>query len=82
MVFRNHLNRVFLASMRIFFGPLCNWANIVLLLLMFTVVGCNTLKKVGDDELLLTKNSIYADDEKVSNDDVRSLIALKPNSDI
>ncbi|UII76755.1 outer membrane protein assembly factor [Flagellimonas sp. HMM57] len=68
--------------MRIFFGPLCNWAKIGLLLLMFTVVGCNTLKKVGDDELLLTKNTIYADDEKVSDDDVRSLIAQKPNSDL
>ncbi|MEZ4811651.1 MAG: BamA/TamA family outer membrane protein [Allomuricauda sp.] len=49
---------------------------------MLTMVGCNTLKKVGDDELLLTKNSIYADDEKITDSDIKSLIVQKPNSSV
>ncbi|WP_097046257.1 BamA/TamA family outer membrane protein [Flagellimonas pacifica] len=61
-------------------GLMCNWAKIRLLLLMLTMVGCNTLKKVGDDELLLTKNSIFTDGEKIKNEDIKSLIAQKPNS--
>ncbi len=65
-----------------FLSPMCNWAKIGLLLLVFTIVGCNTLKKVDDDELLLINNTIYADDEKVSNDAVKSLILQKPNSNV
>ncbi|MDC6365963.1 MULTISPECIES: BamA/TamA family outer membrane protein [Flavobacteriaceae] len=49
---------------------------------MLTTTGCNTLKKVGDDELLLTKNSIYADEEKITDSDIRSLIVQKPNSSV
>ena len=68
--------------MRGSYGLLRYWAKIGLLLLMLTMVGCNTLKKVEDDELLLIKNSIYADDEKISNEDIRGLIAQKPNSTV
>lgn len=49
---------------------------------MLTMVGCNTLKKVEDHELLLTKNSIYADEDKVTDEDIRSLIFQKPNSSV
>ena len=49
---------------------------------MLTMVGCNTLKKVGEDELLLTKNSIFADGKKIKSDDIRSLISQKPNSSL
>jgi outer membrane protein assembly factor BamA len=61
---------------------LSNWAKIGLLLLILIVAGCNTLKKVGEDELLLTKNSIYVDEEKVTDSDIRSLIYQKPNSNV
>ncbi len=57
-----------------------NIAKIALLLLGITITSCNALKRVDDNELLLTKNSIYADDEKVLNEDVQSLIVQKPNS--
>ena len=57
-------------------------AKIRLLLLMLLVTACNTLKKVGDDELLLTKNTIYADGEKVSGEDLKGLLAQKPNSHV
>ncbi len=68
--------------MKGFFGLMHCWAKIGLLLLMLTMAGCNTLKKVEDHEFLLTKNSIYADDEKISDEAVRSLIAQKPNSSL
>lgn len=68
--------------MRVLLGLMHNWAKIGLLLLMLTMAGCNTLKKVEDDELLLTKNSIYADDEKISDSDIKSLISQKPNSSL
>jgi hypothetical protein len=61
---------------------MCNRAKIGLLLLMFSMAGCNTLKKVGDDELLLTKNSIYIDDEKVTDGEIKGLIDQKPNSSV
>ena len=61
---------------------MCNWTKIALLLLMFSIAGCNTLKKVGDDELLLTKNSIFVDDEKVTDSEIKGLIDQKPNSSV
>ncbi|WP_396592098.1 BamA/TamA family outer membrane protein [Allomuricauda sp. R78024] len=66
-------------------GFLClmrNKAKIGLLLLMVAMIGCNTLKRVDDNELLLTKNSIYADEEKIKDDNIQSLIAQKPNSSL
>lgn len=63
-------------------GLMGNWAKIGLLLLMLGTMGCNTLKKVGDDELLLTKNSIYIDDEKVNESKIKGLISQKPNSSV
>lgn len=66
-------------------GFLClmrNKAKIGLLLLMVAMIGCNTLKRVDDNELLLTKNSIYADQEKIKDDNIQSLIAQKPNSSL
>jgi len=44
------------------------------------VTSCNTLKRVGDDELLIAKNTIYADSIKITDDDINSLIVQKPNS--
>ncbi|MDC6384309.1 outer membrane protein assembly factor [Flagellimonas taeanensis] len=63
-------------------GLMGNWAKIGLLLLMLSTMGCNTLKKVGEDELLLTKNSIYVNEEKVSTSEIKGLISQKPNSSV
>ncbi len=68
--------------MRVLFREMGNKAKIGLLLLMVVFWGCNTLKKVGDDELLLTKNSIYADDEKVGSETIQRLVVQKPNSNL
>ena len=64
------------------FGVSCNWAKIGLLLLLLSILGCNTLKKVGEDELLLTKNTILVDDEKVTSSEIKGLITQKPNSNV
>jgi len=64
------------------FGVTCNWAKIGLLLLLLSILGCNTLKKVEEDELLLTKNTILVDDEKVTSSEVKGLIRQKPNSSV
>ncbi len=63
--------------------PLCsdnNLAKISLLFLAVMVTSCSTLKRVGDDELLIVKNTIYADSLKIADEDINSLIVQKPNS--
>ncbi len=57
-----------------------NATKISLLLLVIAMTSCNALRRVGDNELLLTKNTVYADSAKVNNEDVHSLIYQKPNS--
>ena len=59
-----------------------NYTKIGLLLLGFATTSCNTLKRVDDNELLLTKNVIYTDDKKIYDKDIYSLISLKPNSTV
>ncbi len=57
-----------------------NIAKIGLLLLGIAITSCNALKRVGEDELLLSNNNIYANGEKVVDEDIQSLIVQKPNS--
>lgn len=59
-----------------------SYAKIVLFLVAATLASCNTLKRVEDDELLLTGNTILADGEKVVDEDIRSLIVQEPNSSV
>lgn len=55
-------------------------AKISLLLLSIAITSCDALKRVGEEERLLTKNNILANGEKVTEEDVQSLIVQKPNS--
>ncbi|WP_422084168.1 BamA/TamA family outer membrane protein [Ulvibacterium sp.] len=68
--------------MRMHLGTIGTRAKISLLLIGFAITSCNTLKRVGEDELLLVKNTIYADSLKVTDEDIESLIIQKPNSSI
>src|SRR5690606_5098078 len=68
--------------MRGFFGLMGNRAKIGLLLLILGSMGCNTLKKVEDDQLLLTKNTFYIDSVKTKSSELKGLISQKPNSSI
>ncbi|WP_370588485.1 BamA/TamA family outer membrane protein [Robiginitalea sp. SC105] len=45
-----------------------------------SICSCNTLKRVEEDEKLLTEVSIYADGEKITDPLVNSLVLQKPNS--
>ncbi len=57
-----------------------NIAKISLLLLVAALTSCNALKRVEEDEVLVIKNTIYADEEKVTDEDVESLVIQEPNS--
>ena len=54
--------------------------KIGLLSIVVLLASCNTLKRVGENELLLSKNNIFEDQQKISNQDIESLIIQKPNS--
>ncbi len=65
--------------------PLCikkNMAKIRLLFLAIAITSCNSLKRVDEDEHLISRNTVFADDEKVKNEDIESLILQKPNSSV
>ncbi|NNK20757.1 MAG: BamA/TamA family outer membrane protein [Flavobacteriaceae bacterium] len=55
-------------------------AKIGIFLLIALLSSCNTLKRVGEDELLLTKNTILVDGEKILDEDIKSLIVQEPNT--
>ena len=57
-----------------------NTVKIVLLFLGIIITSCNALKRVEENELLLVGNTIIADSAKVSDENINSLIAQKPNS--
>jgi hypothetical protein len=59
-----------------------NIAKIGLFLLIAAFTSCNTLRRVEDDQLLLTKNNIYVNSEKIKSEDIRSLVLQEPNSTI
>ncbi|MBT8296901.1 MAG: outer membrane protein assembly factor [Maribacter sp.] len=55
-------------------------AKISLLFFAIILASCNALKRVDEYELLLKKNTIYADDAKVNDEAIQSLIIQEPNS--
>ena len=59
-----------------------NIAKISLLFLVVIITSCNTLKRVSDEELLIVRNTIYADSLKINDEDINSLIVQKPNSSV
>lgn len=68
--------------MGISFPFINNAAKISLLFLVVVFNSCDTLKRVGENQLLLKKNSIYVDSAEVKNADVESLILQEPNRTI
>jgi len=57
-------------------------AKIGVFLLLLILSSCNAIKKVSDQEFLLTKNTIYADSIKVTKDEIKNLISQKPNTNV
>lgn len=52
----------------------------ILLLLTLFISSCNSVKRVKDNEHLLTKNSVIVNGEKSSDPKLEELIVQKPNS--
>lgn len=44
--------------------------------------SCNAVKKVGENEFLLTKNTVLENGKKIGNEEINSLLYQKPNSSI
>lgn len=55
-------------------------AKIPLILLLSVLFSCNTTKRVGEGEYLLTKNTIYVDSVKTTNRSVHSQLYQQPNA--
>ena len=65
------------------FSALANLCSkIAILFLVLAFVGCNAVKYVGEDQHLLTKNTILVDEKKVSDETIKNLILQKPNSSV
>lgn len=56
--------------------------KIAVIFLILSIASCNAVKRVNDDQLLLTKNNIYVNGEKESREAVRNLISQQPNSSL
>jgi len=67
-------------AMGISFGYTKTSAKISLIFLAVVINSCNTLKRVGENELLLKENTIYANDEEVNDEAIESLIAQESNT--
>ncbi len=68
--------------MKIHRGFTNRFVKIGLLSIVVFISSCNTLRRVGENELLLTKNNIFADQVKVKDANIESLIVQEPNSKV
>lgn len=57
-------------------------AKLGYIFLALVIFSCNTLKRVEDGELLLSDFSIEANDQKIKDQTVQSLVIQKPNSSV
>ncbi len=57
-------------------------ARISLLALATLISSCNSLRRVGANELLVKKNTIYADSIKITDEAIEGFIIQEPNSTI
>lgn len=55
-------------------------AKISVLFLAFAIASCNSLRRVDEDELLITKNNLLNNGEKVTDESIETLIIQKPNT--
>ncbi|QCE40630.1 BamA/TamA family outer membrane protein [Psychroserpens sp. NJDZ02] len=55
---------------------------VVLLVLTLLINGCDTVKRVADNQQLLTKNTLTINNQKVTNDTISNLLYQKPNTTI
>jgi len=73
---------VFLIPMRTGL-PIKNYcAKLSLFCIALITVSCNSLKRVDEHELLITKNAVLVDSIKISDETIENLIIQKRNSDL
>ncbi len=68
--------------MRIILPNKKSYAKISLLLVVVVLTACNSLKRVDDNEMLISKNVIQVDSATINNELIESLIIQKPNSNL
>ncbi|MGS2740026.1 translocation and assembly module lipoprotein TamL [Sinomicrobium sp. M5D2P17] len=56
--------------------------KIAVIFLILSIASCNAVKRVNDDQLLLTKNNIYVNGEKETDETLRNLILQHSNSSL
>ncbi|WP_121667744.1 translocation and assembly module lipoprotein TamL [Mesonia aquimarina] len=56
--------------------------KISLILLVGIILGCNAVKRVDENEHLLTENSIYQDGEKISTKEIYGQLSQRPNIEL
>ncbi len=78
---QTHLNNPFKNSIFDFVLPIRFMKKLFLfLLLILFLSGCNSVKRVKDNEHLLTKNIITVNEKKNTNSELNELVVQKPNS--
>jgi outer membrane protein assembly factor BamA len=50
------------------------------ILIAYCITSCNVVKRVGENEHLLTQTSIHVNDKKTGDEDINNLVLQKPNS--
>ena len=60
-------------------GPRTWRTSLLLALTSLLFVGCSSVKRVGDNQYLLTKNTIYLEGEKIRSDQENNLLLQQPN---
>ncbi|WP_027137144.1 translocation and assembly module lipoprotein TamL [Gaetbulibacter saemankumensis] len=55
---------------------------LILTTIIVLFLSCNAVKRVGDDEQLLTKNTVIIDGKKNNTEAIKNLISQNPNSKI
>ena len=55
---------------------------IVFLLIVTLFNSCNSVKRVGENQHLLTENNLIINGEKIANDTISNTIVQKPNTRI
>lgn len=56
--------------------------KIAVIFLILSIVSCNAVKRVEDDQLLLTRNNIYVNGEQEKDETLKNLVLQHPNSSL
>lgn len=53
---------------------------LILVIILSSVTSCNVVKRVGENEHLLTQTSVVVNDKKTPSEDINNLISQRPNN--